>query len=158
MRHDQSARLGHGGEGTATGSRGWLTALLIGVALLSLGGAPVPDGRVTRHSGLIAAVNERTGTFVLAEVGPWQRRAGRTVITSRTITLTPATQFAIAFRDEDAPGGYSQGFVETPLEAWAVYVGDFVTVECVEQRGRLTALKVTVTDLPGGGMVQEESK
>jgi hypothetical protein len=134
-----------------------MRALVSTVALLFLAAVPVP-GQVTRHSGLITAVDERAGTFLLAEVGPWQLRNGRTVVTYRTVALTPATQFAITFRVEDAASGYRHDFVETPLEAWAVYVGDFVTVEAVEQRNRLNALKVTVTDLPGGGLVEEDSK
>ena len=95
---------------------------------------------------------------MLAELGPWQVRDGRTVVTHRTVAITAATRFAIAFREQEAPSGYRDDFVETPLEAWAVYVGDFVTVECEEKRGRLTALKITVTDLPGGGIVEEDSK
>ena len=135
-----------------------VAGVFVALALLATSWPAVSAPQVSRHSGVIADVNERAGTFVLAEVGSWQLREGRTVVSHRTVELTPATAFAIAFRDEDAPSGYRNDFVEAPLEPWAVYVGDFVTVECVEQRGRLTALKVIVTDLPGGGMVEEESK
>jgi hypothetical protein len=138
--------------------RGWLTGSLVAAALVGLASPAVAPAQGVRHSGVIADVDERGGTFVLAEVGPWNVRDGRTVITRRVITLTPTTEFAIAFRDEEAPSGYRNDFVETPLERWAVYVGDFVTVECVQRGGRLTASKVIVTDLPGGGMVEEESK
>ena len=135
-----------------------VAGVFISLVVLATAWPAVSAPQVSRHSGLIADVNERARTFVLAEVGPWQLRDGRTVVSHRTVELTPATGFAIVFRDEAAPSGFPNDFVETPLEPWAVYVGDFVTVECVEQRGRLTALKVIVTDLPGGGMVEEESK
>ena len=139
-------------------SSGSLTRRLVAGALLALAAPAVALAQGVRHSGVIADVDERAGTFVLAEVGPWSVRNGRTVVTRRVVALTPTTEFAIAFRDEEAPSGFRNDFVETPLERWAVYVGDFVTVECVRQGGRLTASKVVVTDLPGGGMVEEESQ
>jgi hypothetical protein len=35
-----------------------------------------------------------------------------------------------------------------PIGAWAVYTGDFVTIECLHERRRLIATKVTVTYVP----------
>jgi hypothetical protein len=117
--------------------------------LLAASGLPAAAADVVKHSGVIVAVDERAGTFVLAEVGPWQLRDGETVVTRRTISLTPATAFSIVFRDEEAPSGFPNDFVETPLEPWAVYLGDHVTIDCRHDGRRLVALKIVVTDLPG---------
>jgi hypothetical protein len=120
-------------------------AVLLVLALAEAAGAQ----RLERHSGVIADANERAGTLLLAEVGPWRVRDGRTVITYRTIAFTPATEFALAFRAEHPDGGFTGDFIETPLEPWAVYVGDHVTIECRQEGKRLVAVKMTVTDLPG---------
>jgi hypothetical protein len=121
--------------------------LAVAVVLALAGGAGAQP--LERHSGVIVDANERAHTLVLAEVGPWQVRDGQTVITRRTITFTPQTQFVIAFRSEDPGNGFPGAFVEAPLEAWAVYVGDHVTIECRRDGTRLVAVKMTVTDLPG---------
>jgi hypothetical protein len=104
---------------------------------------------LVKHSGVIVDANERAGSLVLAEVGPWRVRDGATVITYRTIVFTPQTEFTIVFRAEDPVTGFAGDFVETPLEAWAVYVGDHVTIDCRHDGTRLVAVKMTVTDLPG---------
>jgi hypothetical protein len=120
-------------------------AMAVVLALAGIAGAQ----EVTKHSGVIVDADEQAGILVLAEVGPWQVRDGATVITYRTITLTPRTEFAIVFRAEDAASGFPNDFVETPLEPWAVYLDDHVTIECRQEGARLVALKMTVTDLPG---------
>jgi hypothetical protein len=120
-------------------------AFTLGLALAGAAGAQPLE----RHSGVIIDANEAAGTLVLAEVGPWRVRDGRTVLTNRTITFTPRTEFAIAFRAEEPDSGFPGRFVEAPIEAWAVYVGDHVTVECRRDGPRLVAVKMIVTDLPG---------
>lgn len=125
-------------------------ASIAGIVLAASGLAGAQE--VVKHSGVIVDVDERAGTFVLAEIGPWEIRDGRTVITRRTITLTPATEFAIVFRDDEAPSGFAGDYVETPLEPWAVYVDDHVTIECRHEGPRFVALKIVVTDLPGGSL------
>jgi hypothetical protein len=121
--------------------------LAVALVLALAGGADAQP--LEKHSGVIVDASETAHTLVLAEVGPWRVRDGRTVITRRTIAFTPQTQFVIAFRSEDPANGYMGAYVEAPLEAWAVYVGDHVTVECRRDGTRLVAVKMTVTDLPG---------
>jgi hypothetical protein len=123
------------------------TALAMLLAVTLAAGAAAQT--LEKHSGVIVDADEAAGTLVLAEVGPWQVRDGKTVITRRTIALTARTEFAIAFRAEEPVDGFVGAFVETPLEPWAVYVGDHVTIECRREGARLVAVKMTVTDLPG---------
>jgi hypothetical protein len=102
---------------------------------------------VTKRSGAIVSIADDARTFVLAEVGPWQMRKNATVITHRTITLMPDTQFAMVGRADDAPSGFPGDFVEVALGPEAVYLNDFVTVECREKGKQLLARKITVTEL-----------
>ncbi len=76
------------------------------LVLVLAGGAGAQP--LERHSGVIVDANEAAGTIVLAEVGPWRVRDGRTVITRRTITFTPRTEFAIAFRAEGPNSGFTR--------------------------------------------------
>ena len=101
-----------------------------------------------KHSGSIVSVAENAKTFVLAEVGPWRVRKGATVITYRTIALTPETEFAIVAR-ATAPGGFAGDLVESRLGPEDVYVNDYVTVDCRHEGKRLVALKITVTEPAG---------
>ena len=105
-------------------------------------------GERVKHSGSIVSIADDTGTFVLAEVGPWQVRDGATVITYRTITLAPETEFAIVARADAASSGFGGDFVETRLGPESVYLNDYVTVDCRHEGKRLVALKITVTELP----------
>lgn len=100
-----------------------------------------------KHSGAIVAIDEKTGTIVLAEVGPWKLRQGKTVITYRTITVTPATEFAIVGRQYATLGAFPGEFVEGALEADELYVNDYVTVDCLHAGKRQIALKITVTEV-----------
>jgi hypothetical protein len=124
------------------------------VILLGLTAAASAEERV-RHSGSIVSIAEDARTFVLAEVGPWQTRDGATVITYRTIALTPETEMAIVARADAAPSGFPGDFVETALGPEDVYLSDYVTVDCRHEGRRLVALKITVTepwaDDAGGG-------
>lgn len=115
------------------------------VILLGLTAAASAGERV-RHSGSIVAIAEDARTFVLAEVGPWRTRDGATVITYRTITVAPETEFAIVARDDAPPSGFPGDFIETRLGPDGVYLNDYVTVDCRHEGQRMIALKITVSE------------
>jgi hypothetical protein len=118
------------------------------VAVLLALAVPALAGDRVKHSGSIVSIADDGATFVLAEVGPWQVRAGATVITYRTITLTPATEFTIVARADAAPSGLAGDFVELQIESGGIYLNDYVTIDCHHEGKRLVALKITVTELP----------
>lgn len=113
---------------------------------LALVGSAGAD-ELLKHSGVIVAIADDGRSFVLAEVGPWQVKAGRTVTTRQTIRLLPETGFAIVGRVADAPSGFAGDFIEVPLTAEEVYLNDYVTVECRHEGRAMLALKITVTEL-----------
>jgi hypothetical protein len=113
--------------------------------LLALTGSAAA-GEVMKHSGSIVAIADDARTFVLAEVGPWQVRNGATAVTYRTITLLPQTQFAFVARMDVGSSGFRGDFMEAPLAPDAVYLHDYVTVECRHEAARLLALKITVIE------------
>ena len=122
---------------------------LCGVIVVMLMGLTVSANAAERmkHSGSIFSIADDATTFVLAEVGPWQHRHGATVITYRTITVTPETQFAIVARRDTGANAYAGEFVEMPIGPDGLYLNDFVTIDCVHEGKRLIALKITVTDV-----------
>jgi hypothetical protein len=126
-----------------------MTLLSVFGVLLMLAG-PANADEIVKHSGVIVAIADDATVFMLAEIGPWQVRNGATVTTHRIITLLPQTQFAMVERVDDAPSGFRGDFVEVPLGPDAVYLHDYVTVECRHQGSRLLALKITVMELPAG--------
>jgi hypothetical protein len=115
-------------------------------ALLALT-ASARAAEIVKHSGSIVAIAGHARMFVLAEVGPWQVRNGATVITYRTISLVPETQFAMVGRFDDGPSGFPGDFMEVALGPDAVYLNDYVTVECRHEGKRMLVLKITVTEL-----------
>jgi hypothetical protein len=121
------------------------------IAVLAIGGfaTGVAGGELPRHSGLVVAIDDETGAFVLAEVGPWRVRDGETVVTRQTIMVTDETKFVLARRVDRPPSGYPRDYVVHDLDLWGLDIGDFVTVECRHERGRLLATKVIVVDVPG---------
>lgn len=123
-----------------------VASAVLGVLALA---APARAQDVVKHSGSIVAIAADATTFVLEEVGPWQVRDGETVVTRRTITLVPGTQFAMVGRADDATSGFPGDFVETVLDPEFVYLYDYVTVDCLHQGKELLALKVTVMELAG---------
>ena len=85
------------------------------------------------------------GTIVLHEIGPWQVEKGVTQITTRTITVSPLTEFKRVTRvPGSGPTGWIEDFVEESLGAWQVKTGDFVTVHVQRQDDRPTALTIVV--------------
>jgi len=104
-------------------------------------------GQQMKHSGSIFFIADDATTFVLAEVGPWKVRHGGTVMTYRTITVTPETEFAIVARRDAGANAWAGEFVEMPIGADGLYLNDFVTIDCVHEGSRLIALKITVTEV-----------
>ena len=101
-----------------------------------------------KHSGTIVSIAGDGQSFVLAEVGRWQGRDGRTVLTHLTISLTPGTQLSLVSRSAHAASGFPGDFVETPVPRLWLDVGDHVTVDCLHDGSRLVALKIGVMELP----------
>jgi hypothetical protein len=123
-----------------------MLASVFGV-LLAITASASAEEIVRKHSGAIVAIADDARTFVLAEVGPWQVRNGATVITYRTIALMPETQFAMIGRADEPPSGFPGDFVELALGPDAIYLSDYVTVECRHEGRRLVALKITVAEV-----------
>jgi hypothetical protein len=114
---------------------------------LGAGAVPAADTTVTtKHSGSVVAVDPQGGVLVMEEVGPWRVEQGTTVVTRRTIRLTSATRFNTFIR-VDVPGRFAGDFIEVALDAEDITPGDFVTAECVRERGRLVAVQVTMAEL-----------
>ena len=124
-----------------------MVALMMMLALATPAGA----AEVKQHSGTIVSIADDARTFVLAEIGPWQVRNGETVVTHRTIELTPETSYAIVARFDAAPSGFRGDWVEFEIGPERVYLNDRVTVECRHEGKRLVALKITVVEVPEAG-------
>jgi hypothetical protein len=121
--------------------------LLLGVALAAGPSVSVVDAaRTTTHSGTVAAVDPREGVLLMDEVGPWRVERGATVLTRRTIALTSDTRINTFIR-VDVPGRFAGDFIEVELDAGDITPGDFVTAECVRERGRLVAVRVTLAEV-----------
>lgn len=116
------------------------------VLVVLLGLSPSPGAaEMFKHSGSIFSIPDDAKTFVLAEVGPWRVRDDATVITYRTITLTPETEFAIVARSDHPTTGFPGDFVEMRVGPEDVYLNDYVTVDCLHEGKRLIARKITVS-------------
>jgi len=120
--------------------------LLAVLAAAATSAADVPG--TVRHSGTLVTIDPRDGVMVVDEVGPWRVEKGATVTTRRVIGVTPDTKFNLFMR-VDVPGAFAGDFIEVELDAGDLTPGDFVTAECVRERGRLVALTVTVAELSG---------
>lgn len=118
----------------------WVPVLTAG--LLS----PASPGGPSRYSGTVIAVDQAEGVLVIDEIGPWSVQQGRTRLTRRTIAFGPSTRFNVFIR-VNVPGRFGGDFLEVELEAGDVAPGDFVTAECVLERGRLVARSVTVAEV-----------
>jgi hypothetical protein len=124
----------------------WIAIVASLVAALGFAGVGTAEERM-KHSGTIVAIDDAAGTILLAEIGPWKVRGGKTVMTYRTITVTPDTEFSIVGREYATIEGWPGEFLEGVLPPGAVYVDDYVTVDCVHKGARQIALKVTVTEV-----------
>lgn len=119
------------------------------VLALALGAAPAAlagEARTTTHSGTVVAVDPEGGVLIFEEVGPWRVEQGRTVVIRRTVALTADTTFNTFIR-VTVPGAFAGDFLEVALDAGSITPGDFVTAECVSERGRLVALRVTLAEV-----------
>jgi hypothetical protein len=120
-----------------------LLALALGLALV----APAADAaRTTTYSGTVVAVDPQGGALMLDEVGPWRVEQGKTVVTRRTVVVSSETKVNTFIR-VNVPGAFGGDFLEVALDIDDITPGDFVTAECVSERGRLVALRVTVAEL-----------
>ncbi len=124
-------------------NREMIVATLVATGLVLAAGGWAAT--TVKYSGTIVAVDPEGKVFTLAEVGPWHVKAGKTVTTLRMIHLTPQTQYTMFMR-VNAPGRYTGDFIEVPLEAADIAVGDHVTAECRVEAGRLVATKVSTVD------------
>ena len=122
-------------------SLSWMLALAM---LLAVSGGEA--ARTTAYSGTVVAIDPEVGVLTFDEVGPWRVAQGWTLVTRRTVTITPDTSFNTFIR-VNAPGGFAGDFLEVALDAEDVTNGDFVTAECVAERGRLIAVRVTLAEL-----------
>ena len=121
---------------------GWRSlACALGAVLMLF--CPVWAGE--KHSGTLVSSDKNASTIVVGEVGPWRVSQGRTEVTNRTFRVTDETRFVLAERRAEGGSlGWPGGFVDVPLAAWDVKVGDFVTVDAKRAGGGLVALVITV--------------
>jgi hypothetical protein len=114
-----------------------VTLVLLATALADAAGGP-------RYSGTVVAIDPRRGVLIIEEVGPL--RGPKAVVTQRTIGVTSRTKFNRFIR-VNGPGAFAGDFIEVMLDADDVALGEFVTAECVLERGRLVAVLVTLAEL-----------
>lgn len=125
------------------------TASLLVLALVLAtgpGALAADDARTTAHSGTVVAVDPREGVLILEEVGPWRVEQGQTVVTRRRVRLTAETKVNTFIR-VDVAGRFAGDFIEVELDAGDITPGDFATAECIRERGRLVAVRVTLAEL-----------
>jgi hypothetical protein len=120
-------------------------ALVLALGML-LAVPPTDAARTTAYSGTVVAVDPQGGVLILDELGPWRLAHGQTVLTRRTVTVTPETTFNTFIR-VNVLGAFAGDFLEVALDAEDVTPGDFVTAECFLERGRLVAVRVTIAEV-----------
>jgi hypothetical protein len=95
----------------------------------------------------VIAVDRTAGTIVVEGMGPWRIKDGVTQLERRTISVAPSAAFVrLARASGAAPSGWAGDFVESPLPAWQVKAGDWVTVGLETGAGRPTAVRIDVGD------------
>jgi hypothetical protein len=117
---------------------------LLAVTLVLLATALAAAAGGMRYSGTVVAIDPRRGVMIIEEVGPL--RGPKAVLTQRTIGVTSRTKFNRFIR-VNGPGAFAGDFIEVVLDADDVALGEFVTAECVLDRGRLVAVLVTLAEL-----------
>jgi hypothetical protein len=120
-----------------------LLALALGASAMTPAAAAA---RASTHSGEVVALDPQGGVMIIDEVGPWRVAQGRTVVTRRTIRPTSATKFNTFIR-VNVPGQFAGDFIEVTLDAEDITPGGLVTAECVHERGRLIAVRVTMAEV-----------
>ena len=127
---------------------GWWTAFAVGWVLLSLAAPGSAEAGATRHSGIVAAVDQAAGTIVIEEIGPWRLKDGQTVITRLTVKPDGSTAWTRARRAAGVgPSGWHGEFIEAPQDAWGLKRGEYATVELERVGTRQVATRVTVSEL-----------
>src|SRR5262249_24023516 len=98
------------------------------------------------YAGNVLAVDTATGRIVIGDMGPLLND-GRSEITSRTILLTPSTEFTKVARTRGvAPSGWIGDFVTTHLAPSDIRPGDFAAVTASPGANGAQALKITVVE------------
>jgi hypothetical protein len=112
--------------------------LALGALLVA---SPALAGGTVEHSGSIVATNPERDTITISEMGPWHGPGTRPV--RREIRLAPATQVAVAKR-QDEPGGFKGRYVDRPLKPADLRIGDYATVTEQPEAGKLVPTKIEV--------------
>lgn len=121
------------------------TAALAVAALIAWAAPAWGAPEQTRYSGTVVAVDRSAGTLVVEGMGPWRVKEGVTQVERRTIAVAPSAAFVgLARATGPAPSGWTGDFVESPLPAWQVKPGDWVTVGLEPGAGRPTAVRIDV--------------
>ncbi len=118
-----------------------------GIALMGLAAVlavtPAGAAEIVKHSGTIGRIDPAGKTLTLQEMGPWTGPGTRLV--TRTITLTPDTRGELVRRPAKAvPGGWSGGYVESPLAVDRLRPGEFATVTVDRRGGKSVAVAIDV--------------
>jgi hypothetical protein len=132
--------------------RGARLARILLIAVICLGLLAPGSWAVERRSGRVIAVDVESGTIVIDEVGPWRVDKGVTQVTRHLIAVTPSTSIMSHIR-VNVPGRFGDDFIEVPLELGDVARGDFVTVECRREGGRLVASSIAVAEQAPGALL-----
>ena len=117
--------------------------LVAGIVCLLLASAAGAD---ERHSGRVVAVDDTAALVVIDEVGPWRVHNGMTQTTRLAVTVTPSTRIVSHIR-VNIPGRFEGDFIEVALDLADVTSGDFVTVECRREDGRLVASSMAIAEV-----------
>jgi hypothetical protein len=122
-----------------------ISELLLVCVFLVAPAVPAADTGQITFSGTITAIDPQGGVLLLDEIGPARRGGQGNTITRRAVYFTAETKFN-AFMRVNAPDRFAGDFIEVALDADSVTPGDFTTVECVRQRNRLVAVRVTLAE------------
>ena len=121
-----------------------LSVLVAVVLTLLLAGSA--GAASARFAGKVRTLDPAKGVLVLEDVGPYTGR-GMASVTTRTIALSPTTEYVLAGRSPEAPG-FPGRFKETKGTISDVSAGAFVSVECELAGGKCTASRITIVQ-PG---------
>lgn len=120
-------------------------SLLIGALLAA---SPAVAGAAVQHVGSIVAENLKEGTLTIAEMGPWYGPGTHPV--RREFHLAPSTTVRMVMRASE-PGGFTGAFVEKPMQAKDLRLGDYATVTVEREAGKVVATEIEVIR-PGNPM------
>jgi FtsP/CotA-like multicopper oxidase with cupredoxin domain len=122
----------------------------VALSVLAVVASATAAGRAAeeaKYSGTVVAVDQAAGRIVVEGMGPWRVKDGVTQLDRRTVAVTASTEFVKIKRARGpAPSGFTDDYVATPLPAWQVKPGDWVTVTVKPDGKRVTASKIDVSD------------